>query len=256
MENKLVSGAYGIEVQVTGNKVFFPEIQQLRNKRIKHIDVFNSALLPKTPSGKNIMSDIANNYITIRESNTSLELIQNLSMALLNQNGARLFINKIIDFQNSYFEYRGSESITNKSLYFVFWYDEPAAWSLLNGRGRTAIKNLQLTLNGTRTYFSENLDLKDRKIQNMYLMYPSYTPNGLEALSGAFVQNKFITLSRNNVEFFYRVPLRVFYQGSDYYPLRLQNIMFDFQSSYIESLTTTANDLKTVFMNVIIDDNK
>lgn len=254
MENKLVSGAYGIEVPVTGTKVFFPEIQQLKNKRIKHIDVFSAGILPKAPSGKTIMSDIANNYITIRESNTSLELIQNLSMALLNQNGARMFINKIIDFQNSYFDYKGSESTTNKSLYFVFWYDEPAAWSLVNGRGRTAIKSLQLTLNNTRTYFTENLDLKDRKIQNMYLMYPSYTPTGLEGLSA--VNNKFITLSRNNVEFFYRVPLRVFYQGSDYYPIRLQNIMFDFQSSYIESLTTTAADLKTVFMNVIIDDNK
>lgn len=256
MENKLVSGAYGIEVPVTGTKVFFPEIQQLRNKRIKHIDVFNSTLLPNAPSGATVMSDIENNYITIRESNTSLELIQGLSMALLNQYGARLFINKIIDFQNSYFEYKGTESITNKSLYFVFWYDEPAAWSLVNGRGRTAIKSLQLTLNNTRTYFTENLDLKDRKIQNMYLMYPSYTPNGLSGLSSTKINNKFITLSRNNVEFFYRVPLRVFYQGSDYYPLRLQNIMFDFQSSYIETLTTTDNDLKTVFMNVIIDDNK
>lgn len=257
MENKLISGAYGFALNMSSKTVNFPLIPQLKNKRIKHIDVFDSASFTKTHDNKDIAADKVNAYLTVREANTSLELIQGLSLSLLNMNGARLFVNKIIDFENTYIEYRGAQNVINKSYYFVFYYDEPAAWSVLMQRGnRTSIKPLAIKLNGVRTYFRENLDLKGRKIQNLFLNYPSYTPSGDEVITANTAKNKFITLSKNNVEFFSRVPLMVFFQGNDYYPLRLQNITFDFQASYIETVTTTADDLKTVFFNAIIDDSK
>ena len=65
---------------------------------------------------------------------------------------------------------------------------------------------------------------------------------------------KFLTLQKNGLQFFSQVPLYIFYQADQNFQLRLQNIVFDFQNSFIETLSTTADDLKTVFFNVIIDD--
>jgi len=128
-------------------------------------------------------------------------------------------------------------------------------WGIVNSTPRSIILPLEITLTGLKTYFRENMEFRDKKIENLLLSFPINTPSGNDGIALEFSKNKFITLSKNGLEFFQQVPLFVFYQLIVQYPLRLQNIQFDLQSSYIETLTTSEDDLKTVFFNAIIDDN-
>jgi len=256
--NKLVSGAIGVEIKLKSNnaQIFLPDVIDLRNKRIKHIDVITNSISDVTPSGTPILElyRAEKLFITLRETNTQSELIRDLPLTELSPKSNRLFINKIIDLQRSYITVSGD--VSNYALYLVFWYDEPKIWGVINTTERTAIQPIELKLTGTRTYFAENRDMLNKRVQNLLLSFPYYTPNGNLGLSKGNERNKFLTLQRNGLQFFQQVPINLFFQTDLNYQLRLQNIVWDFQNSYIETVGTTADDLKTVFFNAIIDDSK
>lgn len=258
--NKYVSGAIGVEVQLKSGvpRIYLPDVVDLRKKRIKHIDICTSTNIPKTPSGNNLVNLSVANYLflTLVETNTQKELIRSLPVTELNTMGNRLFINKIVDLQRSYIDLSAVADpsyITNKSIYLVFWYDEPSVWGIINANEKTAIQPFEITLTGLKTYFAENMNLNNKLYQNIILTMPAKTPTGKDGIVSN--TNKFITLRKNGLQFFMQVPLYMFYQANLNFPLRLQNIQFDMQNSFIETLTTTSNDLKTVFFNAIIDDN-
>lgn len=259
--NKFFSGAYGLEIQLaTGSgKVNFPDIPFLRDKRIKHIDICHSAIVSKTPSGNETLAfGIDDLFLTIREQNSQRELIKSLPVTKLNPayiKGARLFINKIVDIQNSYIDYSKLSNIyLDKWLYVVFYFDYPEMWSIIKDNQRTAILPLEVKLTGKRTYFDENKELYRRSIQNIMLSLPTITATGNDGIIGS--NNKFLTLSYNNKDFISQLPLTLLKNDLYNFPLRFQNVKFDVQSSYIDTADTTVNDLKSVFLNFIVDDNK
>jgi len=261
--NKYVSGAISVEVPLLPNvnKMMLPDVPYLRNKRIKHIDIIGYGVVnTKAPSGADLVQTLTSQfYLTLVEQNTQQELIRDLSIQNLNNMGNRLFINKIIDMQRSYLSMAGLSDpavVTNKTMLFIFWYDEPAIYHPVPTVCKTRIDSLELKLTGHKTFFADNRTLLDKKYQNMLLSFPAITPKGNTSLTLGTCGNKFLTLKRGSQEFFSKIPLSLFVQNNLYYQLRLQNIQFDLQNSYIESLGVTAGDLKTVFFNVILDDNK
>ncbi|VBB45227.1 hypothetical protein TRIP_D300135 [uncultured Paludibacter sp.] len=257
--NRLVSGAIGIEIHTAANdnKIYFPDVALLRGKRIKHIDVISNIVSKNgfNPIAENYLKDI---FVTFMENKTQTELIKSLPLSLLSNNNDRLFINKSIDLVNSFIDVSKIDTgiKDNAFLYFIAWFDEPFVWGKLPEiNNRTEIHPLELTLTQKRTYFSENKTLLNRRVQNLILTFPYYTPTGQSGISEINIANKYITLSRGQVEFMKDIPISVFVQTDDNFTLRLQNIVFDLQNSYIETTTTTADDLKAVFFNVIVDDN-
>lgn len=253
----------GVEIALRSgvSRINLPDVIDLRKKRIKHIEFCFIDNMPVTPSGHNIVSDATANslYLTLTEANTQNELIRSLPVTDLNQSGNRLFINKIIDLQRSFIDLSGITNpadVTNKSVYLVFMYDEPAVWGYVNSSERNIIQPFEITISGLKTYFTENRDLLNRRFDNILLSLPAVTPSGKSGIAQADIANKFLTLQRNGLQFFSQVPLYMFYQLNQNFQLRLQSIQFDFQNSYIETLTTNAGDLKTIFFNGIINDSK
>ena len=125
--NKLISGAIGVEIALrTGvSRVNFPDVVDLRKKRIKHIDVCYGNYMTTTPSGNDVVSDttVNNLFITLNEANTRNELIRSIPASQLNTQGSRLFIDKIIDFQRSFIDLTAITNpadLANKSVYLVF----------------------------------------------------------------------------------------------------------------------------------------
>lgn len=261
--NKYFSGAYGFELKLDANtkKINFPDIPLLRDKRIKHIDILTYYNMQVTPTG-NVLLDAGYHdcSLTIREQNTQRELIKSLPIINLNpflHKGARIFINKIIDQENCYIDYsKLNTAYLNKYLYVVVYFDYPEMWSVIRENNRSAILPFEIQLTGKKTYFSEIKELFQKSIQNIILSFPSITASGNLGLGYNKSKDKFLTLSYNNIEFISKFPLSLLYTLDFYFPLRFQNIKFDPQSSYIETVNTTENDLKTVFFNAIIDDNK
>jgi len=261
--NKYISGATSVEIKLSPNqtKFYFPDLELLRNKRIKHMELVQGTHT-HTPSGSAISTGLFHKtFVTLVEKNTQQELIQNLHVQALNYRNNRLFVDKLVDFSKSYITVPSATSVqlTDKSLLFIVWFDEPEVWGNIPVQNNsTTINSFEITLTGSRTYFSENRDLKNKRFQNIFLEFPEVTPTGNAGMGIQISkpETKFITLRRRNKEFFVQIPILVFFQRNTEFKLRLQNIQFDFESSYIDTLTTDPDDLKTVFFNAIIDDNK
>lgn len=262
--NKLISGAYGFEIALNNtNKIFLPDISILRNKRIKYIDVIDS-FLSHTANGNSIINVNTPKYITLVEQNTQQEIIQNLPTTFLNPFKSnitvsdRIFINKIIDFSKSYIDVSKTDPdlLAGKYIYIVVYFDEPRIWNVLLPNSRTRTYSLELNLEKEKNYFSENLNLFDKKYRHLQLSTPVTTPSGNEGIDRYYLKNKFITLSRDNIQFIHRVPLVLFQHPHFSENMRLQNVKVDLQHSYIETTTTTSVDLKSLFFNVVVDDNK
>lgn len=241
---KLISGAISVEVYLskTVNKVFFPDVADIRGKRIKHISFF----------GAEYSADPA--FVTLKELNTQTELIKDIPLSLLHFGDNPLFINKIVDLPHSYIDISQIPTAQRNGKYlFVFWFDNPQNWGKVQlKRNRAQIHPIEIKLTGARTYFAENRDLYNKLFQNIIFSKPDLTPKGNQTTG---YDNCFITLCKDNNEFIQRVPLKYFYQREYDSQLRLQNITFDFQKSYIE--TTEPNNYgKSLFFNAVIDDNK
>lgn len=264
--NKYISGAYGVEIPLNAQnkKIFLPDVSILRNKRIKHIDFCNYSDLPKAPSGRDIINPSPYNiYFTFTEQNTQLHLLDSIHYKILeplhrSNLGSRLYINKIIDLSKSFVDLSTvpDNKITGKSIYLVFYFDNPDNWGFIPKVRRTSILPLEIKLRDKKTYFDENLNFKNKKIQKLIFSEVYFTPTGNEGINHNHFHNKFLTLSKANKEFVYRLPLYLLEEIAFIFTHNFQNVEVDLQSSYIETLTTTANDLKSVFFNAIIDDNK
>ena len=258
--NKLVSGAYGFEIKLQSNqaKYYLPDIATLRNKRIKHIDYFDDDNLNCTPSGAELAglgNQFDRSFITLREENTALEKIKKLPCTELQDATDRLFINKIIDMTNSYVEITGDlGDLTGYSIYFVFWYDEPQIWSLIPRSNRTVTDSFYLKPTGEKTYFNDFRDFAGKKIQNILLGLPATLIDETQGIEQSEAMNLFLTLSKDNFQFFVDVPLICFYQQGEALKLMLQNIQFDMQQSFVSDPNLVASNLG-VYFNAVIDDN-
>lgn len=261
--NKLVSGAIGVEIELDGTKetILLPDVLDLDGKRIKHITVCDA--LTHTPTGRVIATPVG--YLSIVEKNSRELKLNELPLTMLNSsviNGNMLFINKIIDFKQSFIKIVSPATYTGKSLYLVFWFDEPKTMGIVNEIGRTAIDAFEVpipNLTNSKYLFGENRSLYGRLFQNMMLFVSASgsTPKGLTPITDTLSKKAFITLQKDNYQYFRQIPLYLFNQTALAYPLRLQNIGFDFTNSFIEfgektGLTTSMS----VMFNVLMDDNK
>lgn len=250
--NKYFSGAIGVELTINSNsrRFNFPDIAELRNRRIKHIEL---CTIEKTPSGKNCINGTSMFTFTLLEMNTQKELIKQIPVDLL-RGSNRLYINKVMDMPRSYIEAsRDVTALIGQSLYFVFYFDMEENRGLLPHVTRTSILPIELTLSGATTYFGENRDLIGRKIQNILLSNLIYSPKGNDGIE--LFHYKFLTLSHNNVEFIRQVPLSVFFQNNAEFPLRIQNIQVDWTRSYIENVNTAVDNNKAVTFSIVVDDS-
>jgi len=260
MENYLVSGAIGVELQLNVNekKIYLPDVLFLRDKNIKYIDIFNSSILPKVLSGNSTSAEVEQMKITLYDKSNQYEFVQNLllyNLSYSNSNNAnRLLFNRKLDLQKCFVDVSNiaDADLLNKSVYFVFYYDEPIFTNLKYiDSPKKIIKSLELKLNGLKTYFLENRDLVNLSFCDLQLSFPKFTAIGNTGITEGLQSKHFLTLSHKNKEFFYRVPINLFFQYKKRsFVLTLQNIKFDLLNSYIESVDLT-NDTKSIYFNTI-----
>lgn len=261
--NKYVSGAISVEVQIgTKEIIFLPDVLDLKNKRIKHIDIANG--MNYAPSGREIGSP--DGYLTLVELNTKEQLISDLSFSQLNLGdnvGNRLFINKIVDFNQSFVRIVNPSDYIRQSIVLVFWFDEPTTMNyIVEKNGKTKIDTIEIPIvnNVLKKFaFPDNRTLIGCKFQNLLLVGggDGKTPQGNSLLSYELIYKGYLTLKSGQLEFFRQVPLQVFYQTGAQFPLRLQNIQFDFTNSFVEFLPDNSNlsNNMAILFNVIVDDN-
>jgi len=270
--NKLVSGAIGVPIKITGTRIDLPDILELKGKRIKHIDFAD--LVKTTTEGQIGVGELVpvhsmdGAFISLMEQNTKTYKIKDLplkQLALSINHGNRLFINKIIDFPNSYIDFPAlldNNAFLGKIIFLVFWYDEPLIMQRIQEGGKTTIQSFEVDvfdLNFRRINFGDNRTLVGKKFRNMFFQHNlgvGKTPTGKIPVDFYTARSSFVNLQLENLKYIKNIPVYIFYQTENFFPIRLQNIVFDFLNSYIEvAPTVTLQPYNCYFFNAEIDDN-
>lgn len=260
--NKLVSGAIGVSIKVTGDKIYLPDILDLKDKRIKHIDLCDSLTYD---SDGNVIATNVSGTLDLIEKNTKELKTRGLSLSMLslsNNKGNRFFVNKIIDMPVSYISLSNSTPNLNKYIFLLFWFDEPKVMRNVIETGKTTIDNFEVVipnLTNNRYMFGENRNLFNKMFQNIMFCGTTgiKTPGGNTSVADSLSLCSFITLQKDNYAYMRDVPVYVFDQRATTYGLRLQNVMFDFTNSFIkvgDKTNLVAN--QSFFFNCINDDNE
>lgn len=247
--NRKVSGAYTVELIPSGNKFLFPDIAHLRDKKIMYIDLPADGY---TPSGNRI-HPYGSTYLTLMEANTNELFVESLNLSELNNTKQRIFFNKTIDFQRSFVEKIG-DPYPDYTVAFVLWFEEPSMEAFTADGLQNKILPLKIKLTGKKTYFSENINLKEAIFTGLILTQGTIAYDGSDQLN--HTDKKFITLVYKNKVIFNQIPIRTFVNFLTYRNLSFTGIKIDLQSSFIEALDTTEEHLKTLVFTTIIDDNK
>jgi len=258
--NKLVSGAIGFSMTLQQGKNYLPDIEDLKNKRIKHIDFCDEVGYDMNGTA---CSSSANGFLNIMEKNSQTFKIYNFSLSMIKlsvNNGNRPFINKIIDMPNSIIDWNGSN---NTTIYLVFWYDEPTvANNIPSAEDKTTYDAFEVISNASsnrRFEFDENRTLYGRMFRNLLFQVGNgTTPKGNTSVGITLAKSSFLTLQKGNFAFFRGVPVYTLSQNSQTWPLRMQNITFDFTNSYIEvspSSSVTFTPGVSYLIDVEVDDN-
>lgn len=260
--NKLFSGTYTIEVVLTGLKTTIPFPLDLKDKRIKHIEIDNEQAI--SPTGRAVYT--GDSRLTLTEQYTKERKVYQLNANEIKTSvnkGNMLFLNKVIDFGQSYVEI-GNIGYVGQALLLIVYYDEPSQMNYFpnDATNKTVYDAFELPVlntSKTRWTFPENNNLRGKKIQQLMLQVgTSTTPEGYTGISGAVAKRAYLTLKKDNYEFVKQFPLYRLYQVGDQWPLRFQNIVFDFTNSYIDfvNMTGITAGQSSVFFNCIVDDNK
>ena len=234
MENQSFNRVYGFEVSVKKGKVFFPDVETLRNKVITHIEVVP---VSATPSGANpaYQTIVLNAYITLTDMSAkeiySRDNIDNYDATLTA--GRKQLINSKINLPSSYIEIVDD---IDGSFYFVAYYNENA--QKYNDTKAIELYYQELIADGSRRiYFPENQKLVGKKLTNIFVAPETSmtkSASGTPQVSTDWMKGAYLTLVMGSKEVLRRVPLICFAQQKNYFTLKMNNIPFDLVSSFVE----------------------
>ena len=253
------SNAKGFTIKVNAySKTYLPDILDLKDKTIKFIDIVSgSGVINKDLNENTISTNLLGCYINVMEQGTQNLFIKGVSLNMLNpfyRRGERELINKKIDMINSYIE---NDTNTSKNIYVVVWWDDP---DISNGYNEIENENIdfvevsQFDSLTNKCYFPDNRTLIGKQISffNFNLNGSFVTPTMNTNVDGSDMESCFVTLIKNNYKFVENVPLSLFTTYMMYNVVKLQNVVFDLQNSYISFPQSIASNIngKVFFVNV------
>ncbi len=225
-------------------KFYFPELPNLRNKVIERIDTYDSSMVSKTPSNRDVVNGgvIGNSFLVIV--NNGNEVINRIPMRLLTPDKTfiNLFpFNYIIDYPKSYIEVGNVSSLTaGNAFVFTFYFKEKEFSHIIKSGSNLKIENVEVQINssGTKYYFPDNENLRDkiiRKIETAYPIATNYSPSGDALIDSPTLIKSFLVLNSRNKEIINRLPLYSLQENREIESMIvLDDICVDFTKSYVE----------------------
>lgn len=255
--NTKLSGAQLVLVPITQlGKNALPYIEHIANRVIKYIDFYPTSYVPRTAiAGCNTDTDM---YITIMDGNGTTELHRQLPLERLNYNatlGVRQPIQRQISMDNSYIWCKNPAAV-GTIVALVFWYELPQ-YSQANKSILTMTDSIEIPIRDITQYnvLPDTDRLTGKRFRRLLLGTPSVTPDKNTGLPTAQLENCYLTLCKGSYKILADVPIMLLYQLQMLEKSEFQNIIFDFQSSYVTiggAGTLTPSDYvgKYIFMNL------
>lgn len=254
--NMKLSGCQLVLVPITQERNYLPYIEHIANRVIKYIDFVPVSLLPETSEpGLQSTDDM---YITIMDENGTKELQKNLPLERLDYTqtiGVRQPIYKKLMMDSCYIECR-DQSQYGKTAALVFWYELPQ-YSQANKTIELMTDSIEIPITNVSQYnvLPDSDRLQGKRFRRLLLGTPSVTPDKHNGLPLAQLNNCYLTLCKGTYKILANCPISLLYQLQMLEKTEFQNIIFDFQSSYVTvggAGTASQNDYvgKYIFMNL------
>ena len=233
--NQKLSGAQMVFVPITkigDNK--FPWVENIRSRFIKYIDFYGCRYLPGTQKAGLATTDSM--FVTIKNAAGNTELVRNLPLARFDYTqtlGMRQPIFSNIALSDCVVNCQNEDAVGTVAA-FVFWYDLPE-FSQKNMTGKLVTDSVSIpliTANGLNQF--PDLDrMAGKRFRRIILGTPSSTPEGKVGLSIDKLENVYMTLRKGSYNVLENVPVMLMYQLAMLQKSEFQNIIFDFQSSFL-----------------------
>lgn len=235
----------------------FPWVENIRSRFIKYIDFYGCRYLPGTSAVGLTVTDGL--FVTIKNSAGNMELIRNLPLARFDYTqtlGIRqpIFSNIaisdcVVNCQN--------ESAVGTVAAFVFWYDLPD-FSQKNTTKQlvTDAVSVPIVTAIGRNQLPDLDRMTGKRFRRIILASTQKTPDLYDGLGFDNLKNVYMTLRKGSYNILENVPVLFMYQIAMLQKSEFQNIIFDFQSSYLtiggDSTIPNIEDYigKSVFFNM------
>ncbi len=233
--NCKLSGAQMVLVPITKlgeNK--FPWVENIRSRFIKYIDFYGCRYLPGTKAeGLTTTEDI---FVTIKNDAGNTEIIRNLPLARLDYTqtlGIRQPVFSNIALSDCVVNCQNDTAIGTVAA-FIFWYDLPN-FSQKNMTTKLVTDAVTIPLITTtgRNQFPDLERMAGKRFRRIILGTPTLTPDLYDGLLEERLANIYMTLQKGSYKVLDNVPVMLMYQLGMLEKSEFQNIIFDFQSSFL-----------------------
>lgn len=233
--NTKLSGAQMVQVEIKRvGRNYLPFVENLRDRVIKFIDFCPAAYLPGTDAtGLTATQDM---YLTVFNQYGTEELHRTMPLERFDYAstlGVRMPICSKMSLQNSYIDCQDANQI-GKVAALVFWYDLPE-YSARNSADRTIVDAITVPLTTAVRYnaLPDTDRLTGKRFRRLLLGTPSVTPDMQTGLDLTKLANCYLTLRKGTYDVLQNVPVMLLYQMQMLEKSEFQNIIFDFQNSFI-----------------------
>lgn len=257
--NKKLSGAQLVLVPITRvgqNK--FPFVENIKRRYIKYIDFYPVQYLPGTTDpGTTSTADM---FVTIYNSVGNTQLMRDLPLERFNYQqtlGVRQQIGSYISLSDCYVDCRNA-SMAGTTAAFIFWYDLPE-FSKKNETDSTCIDFVTIPITNSNRYnlFPDDDKMVGKRFRRIYASAPDTTPDYRAGVTAAQLANLYLTLRKGSYNVLENVPVAMLNQLTMLEKSEFQNIIFDFNSSFITvggagTIPNVQTDYvgKSVFLNL------
>lgn len=257
--NTKLSGGQLVLVPITRmGRNYFPYVENINKRVIKYIDFAPATYLPDTNAAG--LTSTENMFISILDEYGNTTLQHNLPLERLNYKqtlGIRNPLFSKINLNTCYIDCQ-NESLVGTTAAFVFWYDLPE-YSTRNSTDTLITDSISIPLVTDIRYnqFPDSDRMVGKRFRRLLLSTPSITPDLQTGITLEQAQNIYMTLRKGSYCVVENLPLSLLYQLQMLQQTEFQNIIFDFQASYLTiGGAGTITDVKTeyvgksVFMNL------
>lgn len=233
--NQKLSGAQLVLVPITKmgeNK--FPWIENIRSRFIKFIDFYGATYLPGT--AKQGLTTTDSLYITITNGSGNTQLHRNLPLERLDYRktlGVRQPIYSNICLSDCSVNCQNAAAV-GKVAAFVFWYDLPE-YSAKNSTTQLVTDSVSVELTTSIRYnkLPDAERMTGKRFRRILTCAPAITPDFYEGLDEDKLENIYLTLRKGSYNVVENLPVMMLYQLAMIQRSEFQNIIFDFQSSFL-----------------------
>ena len=257
--NTKLSGAQLVLVEIKRvGKNYLPFVENLRSRIIKYIDFCPAAYLPDTDAAG--LQSTTDMYFTIFNEYGTEELQRAMPLERYDYAqtlGVRQPICSKISLQNSFIECHDAAQV-GKVAALMFWYDLPE-YSARNTADRTIVDAITVPLTTAVRYnaLPDTDRLTGKRFRRILLGTPTTTPDMQTGLDLTKLANCYLTLRKGTYDVVQNVPVVLLYQLQMLEKSEFQNIIFDFQNSFITiggagTIPNVQNDYigKSIFFNL------